>query len=104
MILDDEMMMLDVLDISKVARTTSDMERLKGGSSAGMEGRGGMSSSGTKVQSAARQRPSRLSAQIRVARAAIEMLWMVLRMAVYSFLERKHKELAKEELKEQGIL
>jgi len=40
-----------------------------------------------------------------VARAAIEMLLDGAPHGnVYSFLEKKHQELAKEELKEQGIL
>ncbi|MGB4653544.1 MAG: KH domain-containing protein [Methanothrix sp.] len=107
-ILDDEMMMLDVLDISKVASTRSDMERLKGR----IIGRDGRSRvvmeqlSGTKV-SVYGKTVAILGypAQIRVARAAIEMLLDGAPHGnVYSFLERKHKELAKEELKEQGIL
>ncbi len=43
--------------------------------------------------------------QIRVARTAIEMLLDGAPHGnVYSFLEKKHRDLAKEELKEQGIL
>ncbi|MBK7385883.1 MAG: RNA-processing protein [Methanothrix sp.] len=107
-ILDDEMLMLDVLDISKVASTRSDMERLKGR----IIGRDGRSRvvmeqlSGTKV-SVYGKTVAILGypAQIRVARTAIEMLLDGAPHGnVYSFLERKHKELAKEELKEQGIL
>jgi len=43
--------------------------------------------------------------QMRVARAAIEMLLDGAPHGnVYSFLEKKHQELAKGELREQGLL
>ena len=107
-ILDDEMLMLDVLDISKMASTKSDMERIKGR----IIGKDGRSReimerlSGTKVSVygmtvAVLGYPE----QVRVARTAIEMLLDGAPHGnVYSFLEKKHQELAKEELKEQGIL
>jgi len=107
-ILDDEMLMLDVLDISKMASTKSDMERIKGR----IIGKDGRSReimerlSGTKV-SVYGKTVSVLGypEQIRVARTAIEMLLDGAPHGnVYSFLEKKHQELAKEELKEQGIL
>ena len=76
-ILDDEMLMLDVLDISKMASTKSDMERIKGR----IIGKDGRSReimerlSGTKV-SVYGKTVSVLGypEQIRVARTAIEML------------------------------
>jgi ribosomal RNA assembly protein len=107
-ILDDEMLMLDVLDISKMASTKSDMERIKGR----IIGKDGRSReimerlSGTKVSVYGKTvailgYPER----IRVARTAIEMLLDGAPHGnVYGFLEKKHQELAKEELKEQGIL
>ena len=107
-ILDDEMLMLDVLDISKMASTKSDMERIKGR----IIGKDGRSReimerlSGTKV-SVYGKTVSVLGypEQVRVARIAIEMLLDGAPHGnVYSFLEKKHQELAKEELKEQGIL
>jgi ribosomal RNA assembly protein len=107
-ILDDEMLMLDVLDISKMASTKSDMERIKGR----IIGKDGRSReimerlSGTKV-SVYGKTVSVLGypEQVRVARTAIEMLLDGAPHGnVYSFLEKKHQELAKEELKEQGIL
>jgi arCOG04150 universal archaeal KH domain protein len=102
------MLMLDVLDISKMASTKSDMERIKGR----IIGKDGRSReimerlSGTKV-SVYGKTVSVLGypEQIRVARTAIEMLLDGAPHGnVYSFLEKKHQELAKEELKEQGIL
>jgi ribosomal RNA assembly protein len=107
-ILDDEMLMLDVLDISKMASTKSDMERLKGR----IIGKDGRSReimerlSGTKVSVYGKTvAVLGYPEQIRVARTAIEMLLDGAPHGnVYSFLEKKHQELAKEELKEQGIL
>jgi ribosomal RNA assembly protein len=107
-ILDDEMLMLDVLDISKMASTKSDMERIKGR----IIGKDGRSReimerlSGTKVSVYGKTvAVLGYPEQIRVARTAIEMLLDGAPHGnVYSFLEKKHQELAKEELKEQGIL
>jgi ribosomal RNA assembly protein len=107
-ILDDEMLMLDVLDISKMAGTKSDMERMKGR----IIGKDGRSReimerlSGTKV-SVYGKTVAILGypEQIRVARTAIEMLLDGAPHGnVYSFLEKKHQELAKQELKDQGII
>ena len=107
-ILDDEMLMLDVLDISKMASTKSDMERIKGR----IIGKDGRSReimerlSGTKV-SVYGKTVSVLGypEQIRVARTAIEMLLDGAPHGnVYSFLEKKHQELAKEELKDKSVL
>jgi len=107
-ILDDEMLMLDVLDISKMASTKSDMERIKGR----IIGKDGRSReimerlSGTKVSVYGKTvAVLGYPEQVRVARTAIEMLLDGAPHGnVYSFLEKKHQELAKEELKEQGIL
>lgn len=107
-ILDDEMLMLDVLDISKMASTKSDMERIKGR----IIGKDGRSReimerlSGTKVSVYGKTvAVLGYPEQIRVARTAIEMLLDGAPHGnVYGFLEKKHQELAKEELKEQGIL
>ena len=107
-ILDDEMLMLDVLDISKAAGTRNDMERIKGR----VIGKDGRSReimeqlSGTKVSVYGKTvAVIGYPQQIRVARAAIEMLVDGAPHGnVYSFLERKHEDLAREELKEQGLL
>lgn len=107
-ILDDEMLMLDVLDISKAAGTRNDMERIKGR----IIGKDGRSReimeqlSGTKVSVYGKTvAVIGYPQQIRVARAAIEMLVDGAPHGnVYSFLERKHEDLAREELKEQGLL
>ena len=107
-ILDDEMLMLDVLDISKMASTKSDMERIKGR----IIGKDGRSReimerlSGTKVSVYGKTvAVLGYPEQVRVARIAIEMLLDGAPHGnVYSFLEKKHQELAKEDLKEQGIL
>ncbi len=107
-ILDDEMLMLDVLDLSKMVGTKSDMARIKGR----IIGRDGRSReimeqlSGSKV-SVYGKTVALLGypEQIRVARTAIEMLLDGAPHGnVYSFLEKKHQELAKEELKGQGAL
>jgi ribosomal RNA assembly protein len=107
-ILDDEMLMLDVLDLSKMVSTKSDMERIKGR----IIGKDGRSReimerlSGSKV-SVYGKTVSILGypEQIRVARTAIEMLLDGAPHGnVYSFLEKKHQELAKEELKEQNVI
>jgi ribosomal RNA assembly protein len=107
-ILDDEMLMLDVMDLSKMAGTKSDMERIKGR----IIGKDGRSReimerlSGAKVSVYGKTvailgNPE----QMRVARTAIEMLLDGAPHGnVYSFLEKKHQELAKEELREQGLL
>ncbi|HOV81164.1 MAG TPA: KH domain-containing protein [Methanothrix sp.] len=107
-ILDDEMLMLDILDLSKILGTKSDMARVKG-RIIGKDGRSRVIMerlSGAKV-SVYGKTVALLGypQQIRVARAAIEMLLDGAPHGnVYSFLEKKHQELAKEELKEQGIL
>jgi ribosomal RNA assembly protein len=107
-ILDDDMLMLDVMDLSKMAGTKSDMERIKGR----IIGKDGRSReimerlSGAKV-SVYGKTVAILGypEQMRVARTAIEMLLDGAPHGnVYSFLEKKHQELAKEELREQGLL
>lgn len=107
-ILDDDMLMLDVLDLSKMVSTKSDMARIKGR----IIGRDGRSReimeqlSGSKV-SVYGKTVALLGypEQIKVARTAIEMLLDGAPHGnVYSFLEKKHQELAKEELRDQGVL
>jgi ribosomal RNA assembly protein len=107
-ILDDEMLMLDVMDLSKMVGTKSDMARLKGR----IIGKDGKTReimeklSGSKV-SVYGKTIALLGypEQIRVARAAIEMLLDGAPHGnVYSFLEKKHQELAKEELKDKSVL
>lgn len=107
-ILDDEMLMLDVMDLSKMVGTKSDMARLKGR----IIGKDGKTReimerlSGSKV-SVYGKTISLIGypEQIRVARAAIEMLLDGAPHGnVYSFLEKKHQELAKEELKDKSAL
>ena len=107
-LLDDEMLMLDVLDLSKMAGTKNDMERIKGR----IIGKDGRSReiierlSGAKV-SVYGKTVAILGypEQMRVERTSIEMLLDGAPHGnVYSFLEKKHQELAKEELKEQGLL
>lgn len=107
-ILDDEILMLDIIDLSKTVGTKNDMMRMKG-RIIGKDGRTREIMerlSGTRVSVYGKTvallgHPE----QIRVARAAIEMLIDGAPHGnVYSFLERKHQQLAKEELREQGIL
>ena len=107
-LLDDEMLMLDVLDLSKMVGTRSDMARIKGR----IIGKDGRSReimerlSGAKV-SVYGKTVSLLGSpeQIRIARTAIEMLLDGAPHGnVYSFLEKKHQELIKEELKDRNIL
>ncbi|MFB3765056.1 MAG: pre-rRNA-processing protein PNO1 [Methanotrichaceae archaeon] len=107
-ILDDEMIMLDVLDLSKMVGTKSDMARIKGR----IIGKDGKTReimerlSGAKV-SVYGKTVSLLGypEQITTARAAIEMLLEGAPHGnVYSFLERKHQEMAKEELKDKSAL
>jgi ribosomal RNA assembly protein len=102
-ILDDEMLMLDVMDISKMVGTQADMARMKGR----IIGKDGKSReimerlSGAKV-SVYGKTVALLGypEQIRVARSAIEMLIEGAPHGnVYSFLEKKHQELAKEEVR-----
>jgi ribosomal RNA assembly protein len=107
-ILDDEMLMLDVMDLSKMVGTKSDMARLKGR----IIGKDGKTReimeklSGSKVSVYGKTiallgYPD----QIRVSRAAIEMLLDGAPHGnVYSFLEKKHQELAKEELRDKSAL
>ena len=107
-ILDDDMLMLDVMDLSKMVGTRSDMARVTGR----IIGKDGRSREIMERLSGARvsvygKTVSLLGypEQIRVARTAIEMLLDGAPHGnVYSFLEKKHRDLAKEELKEQGIL
>lgn len=107
-ILDDEMLMLDVLDLSKMVGTKSDMARMKG-RIIGKDGRTREIMerlSGAKV-SVYGKTVALLGypEQIRIARAAIEMLLDGAPHGnVYSFLEKKHQELAKEEMRDQNIL
>ena len=107
-ILDDEMLMLDVMDLSKMVGTKSDMARLKGR----IIGKDGKTReimeklSGSKV-SVYGKTIALLGypEQIRVSRAAIEMLLDGAPHGnVYSFLEKKHQELAKEELRDKNAL
>jgi ribosomal RNA assembly protein len=107
-ILDDEMLMLDVMDLSKMVGTKSDMARLKGR----IIGKDGKTReimeklSGSKV-SVYGKTIALLGypEQIKVSRAAIEMLLDGAPHGnVYSFLEKKHQELAKEELKDKSAL
>lgn len=107
-ILDDEMLMLDVMDLSKMVGTQSDMARLKGR----IIGKDGKTReimerlSGSKVSVYGKTialigYPD----QLRVSRAAIEMLLDGAPHGnVYSFLEKKHQELAKEELRDKNAL
>ncbi len=107
-VLDDEMLMLDVLDLSKTIGTKSDMARIKG-RIIGKDGRTREIMerlSGAKV-SVYGKTVALLGypEQIRIARAAIEMLLDGAPHGnVYSFLEKKHQELAKDELKDQNAL
>jgi ribosomal RNA assembly protein len=107
-ILEDEMLMLDVLDLSKMVGTKSDMVRIKG-RIIGKDGRTREimeKLSGVKISVYGRTVALLgYPEQIRTARAAIEMLLEGAPHGnVYSFLERKHQEMAKEELKDRSIL
>jgi ribosomal RNA assembly protein len=107
-VLDDDMLMLDVLDLSKMVGTKSDMARMKG-RIIGKDGRTREIMerlSGAKV-SVYGKTVALLGypEQIRIARAAIEMLLEGAPHGnVYSFLEKKHQGLAKEELRNQNAL
>jgi ribosomal RNA assembly protein len=107
-ILEDEMLMLDVLDLSKMVGTKSDMARMKGR----IIGKDGKTReimerlSGAKV-SVYGKTVSLLGypEQIKIARAAIEMLLDgAPHGSVYSFLEKKHQAMAKAELRDSSIL
>jgi ribosomal RNA assembly protein len=107
-LLDDDMLMLDVLDLSKMVGTKADMARIKGR----IIGKDGKTReimetlTGTKV-SVYGKTVSLIGypEQIRAARSAIEMLLEGAPHGnVYSFLEKKHQELAKEELKDKSML
>jgi ribosomal RNA assembly protein len=107
-ILDDEMLMLDVLDLSRLVGTRNDMARIKGR----IIGKDGRSReimerlTGAKV-SVYGKTVAILGypEQNRVVRTAIEMLLDGAPHGnVYGFLEKKHQELAREELREQGLL
>jgi ribosomal RNA assembly protein len=105
-IFDDEMLMLDVMDLSKMVGTKSDMARLKGR----IIGKDGKTReimerlSGSKISVYGKTIAILgYPEQIRVARAAIEMLLDGAPHGnVYSFLEKKHQELAKQELRDAG--
>lgn len=107
-ILDDEMIILDVMDLSKMVGTKSDMARIKG-RIIGKDGRTREIMerlTGTKV-SVYGKTVALLGypEQIRTARAAIDMLLEGAPHGnVYSFLEKKHQEMAKEELKDKDAL
>jgi len=107
-ILEDEMLMLDVLDLSKMVGTKNDMARMKG-RIIGKDGRTREIMerlSGSKV-SVYGKTVSLLGypEQIKVARAAIEMLLDgAPHGSVYSFLEKKHQEMAKAELRDASVL
>jgi len=107
-LMDDEMLILEVLDLSKMVGTKNDMARMKG-RIIGRDGRTREimeSLSGTKI-SVYGKTVAILGypEQIRVARTAMEMLIDGAPHGnVYSFLERRHRDLAKEELREKGVL
>ena len=107
-LLDDDMLVLDVMDLSRMVGTKSDMARMKG-RIIGKDGR--------TREIMERLSGARISVygktvallgypeQIKIARAAIEMLLDGAPHGnVYSFLEKKHQEMAKEELRDQGLL
>jgi len=107
-ILDDEMLMLDVLDLSKMVDTKDDMARIKG-RIIGKDGKTREimeSMSGTRVSVYGKTVALiGYPEQIRVARSAIEMLLEGAPHGnVYSFLEKKHQDMAKEELRAKGDL
>jgi ribosomal RNA assembly protein len=107
-LLEDDMLMLDVLDLGRTVFTKSDMARLKGR----IIGKDGKTReimeqlTGCKI-SIYGKTVSLLGYpnQIKIARAAIEMLIDGAPHGnVYSFLERKHREMAKEEIRDKDIL
>ena len=107
-LMDDEMLILEVLDLSKMVGTKNDMMRMKG-RIIGKEGRTREimeKLSGTKISVYGKTIAILgYPEQIKVARAAMEMLLDGAPHGnVYSFLEKKHRELAKEELRERGVL
>ncbi|HQF16925.1 MAG: polynucleotide phosphorylase/polyadenylase [Methanosaeta sp. PtaB.Bin039] len=101
-LLEDEMLMLDLLDLSKLVATKNDMARVKGR----IIGKDGKTRelmeelSGSRISVYGKTvaiigQPE----QIRVVRAAIEMLLDGAPHGnVYSFLEKKHREMAIAEL------
>ena len=107
-ILDDEMLMLDVLDLSKMVGTKSDMARIKGR----IIGKNGKTREIIERLSEAKVSVYGKTVallghpeQIRIARTAIEMLLEGAPHGnVYSFLERKHQEVIREEMKDQNVL
>jgi ribosomal RNA assembly protein len=103
-LLEDEMLMLDVIDLSRVCNTKSDMARIKG-RIIGKDGRTreitekltgvGISVYGKTVSIIGK--PD----QIRIARAAIEMLMDgAPHGAVYGYLEKKNQELVQSSMGE----
>jgi ribosomal RNA assembly protein len=100
------MLMLDVLDLSKAVGTKADMARMKG-RIIGKDGRTReIMERLTGVKLSIYGKTASLLGypeQIRIARAAIEMLLDGAPHGnVYSFLEKKHQEMAKQEMGEQG--
>lgn len=105
-LLDDDMLMLDVLDLSKAVGTKADMARMKG-RIIGKDGRTReIMERLTGVKLSIYGKTASLLGypeQIRIARAAIEMLLDGAPHGnVYSFLEKKHQDMVKQELREQG--
>lgn len=103
-LLEDEMLMLDIIDLSRVCNTKSDMARIKG-RIIGKDGRtreitekltgAGISVYGKTVGIIGN--PD----QIRIARAAIEMLMDgAPHGAVYGYLEKKNQELVQSSMGE----
>ena len=103
-LLDEDMLMLDVMDLSKVTHTKSDMARIKG-RIIGKDGKtreimekltnSNISVYGKTVSIIGKPE------QIRIARLAIEMLVDgAPHGAVYGYLEKKHKEQIRAELRE----
>jgi ribosomal RNA assembly protein len=107
-LMDDDMLILEVLDLSKMVGTQNDMARIKG-RIIGKDGRTREIMerlSGTKI-SVYGKTVAILGypEQIRIARTAMEMLVDGAPHGnVYGFLEKKHRELAQEELREKGVL
>lgn len=107
-IMDDEMLMLDVMDLSKILGTKSDLKRMKGR----VIGKDGKTReimerlSGAKISVYGKTIALiGYPEQIRIARSAIEMLLGGAPHGnIYSFLEKKHQEMAKEELKDAGFI
>jgi ribosomal RNA assembly protein len=107
-LLDDDMLMIEIIDLSKLVGTKRDMARMKG-RIIGKDGRTREimeQLSGAKISIYGKTVAILGYAdQIRISRAAIEMLLDGAPHGnVYSFLEKKHQNLAKEELRRKEIL